>query len=180
MKNLSILFASLLVTACVSIPSKHTSHFHSVIYDKKTDFTEYRRLPGGTIKIPHEWKEAGYMSSSGEMELTNTSGELITIAFNDVVKYSFYSNELKGIALLDAFYKWESEYILKETWLKISVLERGADYILYHIYGNNDLNNMFLASNKNDRYLYIYAIKTSPMGDEQRAAFLKDIHKNNL
>ena len=174
MKKLLILSTSLLVAACMQIPSKHASYLTSVNYDNKTGFTEYMRLPGGTIKIPGEWKEAGYVSNSNEMQLTNESGELITIALNDVVKYSFYSKYLQGTALLDAFYEWESDYILKETWLKISVLERDANYILYCTYGNN-IDNMFLVSNKNDRYLYIYAVKISPMDKEQRMAFLKDI-----
>ncbi len=139
------------VTSC---SSNRVSYIKTSTYDQKEEVTNYTLSPLGTVKIPGQWQQTSYNSSSRQQFFTNKDNSA-TIALTFAPFTSFEFNKegtLKGFDFTKAFYEWDSSYMKKTFNAEVAILEEDAvnNYIVWQVdLKEEGIKHYFLFGEKN-------------------------------
>ncbi len=168
-----------LIVSAIFIVSSCASTYQSTIvggdYDKNKNVTSYFVLPLGSVELPGEWVKKNYLESSHQQYFLNKDSTLISIAFLNADRFSFYKPELKGFDLIETYFNWESEYFKEAYKYEIEKLEENKEkqYIIWRVFGDNS-DNIFFFGNKNE-IVNSYSIQVTKMSKTESVDFVKKL-----
>jgi hypothetical protein len=140
-------------------------------------------INGVRFELLGSWEHINSNEESGQYGFLERESNInIAISVRKPEKMEFYKSELKGFDLIQAFYKWDSEYWAKDTNYKVSKMSE--DRLNYFIVWSIKIpqgENIFLFGLKSDKIINISLNRSSgkkKMNDAEAINFLKNIYLN--
>lgn len=132
----------------------------------------------GDVKIPGKWEQLNTTADSGQTYLKNDSGVVIAIAQNPKKAYPFYKKSESGYESVQAFYKWDTDYIGQSH--KVTKLKENAklEYIIWK-YNDGKADNVFLFGSAKANFLNLL-VYTNAWGEDEKIKFLEDLYLLNV
>ncbi|MGG5505781.1 MULTISPECIES: hypothetical protein [unclassified Myroides] len=166
-----------LVTSC---SSSRVSYIKTSTYDQKEEVTTYTLSPLGTVKIPGQWEQTSYNSSSKQQFFTNRDNSAtIALTFAPFTSYEFNKEgTLKGYDFTKAFYEWDSSYMKKTFNAEVTILEEDVDenYMIWQVdLKEEEIKTYFLFGEKNG-VVRNFSVTKSNWTKSEVVVFLKELY----
>ena len=175
-----VLSMVVLMTGCGAAKKAPQSYITGGDYDASKNVTEYFVYPLGQVSLPGKWEKGDYNNSSRQQSFLNQDEVLVAVSFAPCDKYEFNPDgALRGYEFAEAFYEWDSKYLVSTFGLDRKVLEKNKanNYIIYRIFGK-DLDTYFLVGEKNGNVSNFSVSSADKWTEQQKVDFLKSLFKD--
>lgn len=183
-RRIAILYLFISILCSCASYNKTTSVIIGSKYDEETNLTNCFIIPYGSVFLKGEWQKWKYVENSHQQFFINSDSIYISIKISPINKnFEFNQDGSKtGFNFVKAYYEWDTDYILsqiqnlnRET-IETDTTNRILIYRLFKKDDIHDINNYFLAAEKNGNFILLTESDKDIWSRDYKIQFLKDIY----